>query len=56
MADVIEYPFDLDYRSISRDIAKLGTSSIKKMILDNGWSETIANVIIKQALKRGWGS
>lgn len=56
MAELIEYPFDIDYRTISRDIAKHGADFIKKHIIDNGWSETIANVIIKQALKRGWGS
>lgn len=55
MADVIEYPFDICYRTISTAVAKQGVEFVKKLLM-NDVSETVANVIIKQALKRGWGS
>jgi len=52
----IIYPFDIDYRSISAAIACYGKELVKEDILSKGYSETVANVIIKTALKLGWGS
>ena len=57
MADVIEYPFTINYRTVSQDITRYGVDTVKKLLIEDcRLSETIANVIIKQTLKRGWGS
>ena len=53
--DVITYPFRIDYRSISKMLTVVGRDAVFKDLVEFGYTEQVANVVIKQALKRGWG-
>lgn len=56
MCQIIEYPFQIDYRSISSGVALHGEKIVKDHLIKQGLVETVVNVIIKVALKKGWGS
>ena len=56
MAIIIYYPFDINYKDVSKALAKYGIEKVKDSLMEQGCTELVADVIIKQALKRGWGN
>lgn len=53
---MIEYPFHINYREVSAAVAKLGHDAVHAALVAQGFKDTVATVIIRTALSRGWGS
>lgn len=57
MSNVIQYPFQgINYRAIASAITIKGPEKIREELMAVKWCETAAKVIVKRALKGGWGS
>lgn len=54
--NVIMYPFDVNYSIMSKAIITHGPEKMKSEIVRDGWCESVAIVIIRKALRGGWGS
>lgn len=56
VGEIIEYPFQINYREVSTAVAQIGYDKVHETLIHQGFSETVANVVIRTALSRGWGS
>lgn len=56
MGEVIEVPFGIDYKAIASGCVVHGQDTVIKQLVLTGLRESVARVIVKRALSRGWGS
>ena len=56
VGEVIVYPFQIAYKEVASAVVKSGYDAVYNALIDQGFSSTVATVIIRKALSRGWGS
>lgn len=56
MGEVIEVPFNLDYKAIATRCVTHGQTKVIAEMVAAGLRESTAKVLVKRALSRGWGS
>lgn len=56
MGEIIPVPFGLDYKAIASGVSVHGQDMVIQSLVAQGWLESVARVIVRRALSRGWGS
>lgn len=56
VGEVIVYPFQIAYKEVASAVAQIGYDKVHETLIHQGFSKTVATVIIRKALSRGWGS
>ena len=56
MGEVIHVPFGIDYKALASGCVTHGQDMVIQSLVAQGWIETVARVIVRRALSRGWGS
>lgn len=56
VGEVIVYPFQIAYKEVASAVAQIGYDKVHETLINQGFDASVATVIIRKALSRGWGS